>query len=246
MHQPRNKEQGGHVVILDIFNDPNVGLYGLATDRYCIVGKNLKQEQVEEIKEKLNVEVIQTTLYGTDLIGIFGAGNSNTLLIPSICFEPEIALIKSKLAKLGVKVVVLETNHTALGNNILLNDSVAIVSNVFGKKEVEAIQSALGIKVVQMSLAGTPVPGSVGVISNKGGIFSPNLSSKEIETLEALLGFEIGLGTVNLGNPFIATGLFANSFGFVIGSASSGYEISRVDESLGLLKPKFLKPKLEE
>ena len=57
-----------------------------------------------------------------------------------------------------------------------------------------------------------------------------------IKKLEKMLGFEIGLGTINLGNPFVSSGIIANSFGFAVGEASSGFEISRVDESLGFLK----------
>ncbi|MGC8940464.1 MAG: translation initiation factor IF-6 [Candidatus Nanoarchaeia archaeon] len=225
-----------HVVILDVAKDPNIGIYGFATDRYCIVGKAFKPEQVSEIKQKLNVEVVQTSLYGTDLIGLFAAGTSSTLLIPSICFENEIAFLRTKLQSLGVKLIMIDTKHTALGNNILLNDFVGIVSTVFSKKDVEKIKAALGIDIIQMDLAGTHVPGSVGVLTNQGALFSPNLSESEINYLEKLFGFEIGLGTVNLGNPFVATGLFANSFGFAVGSASSGWEIARIDESLGFLK----------
>jgi len=80
------------------------------------------------------------------------------------------------------------------------------------------------------------VPGSVGKINNQGGIFSPNLTEDDIKAVEKLLGFEIGLGTINLGNPFISSGVMANSFGFAVGTASSGFEITRVDESLGFLR----------
>jgi translation initiation factor 6 len=86
-----------------------------------------------------------------------------------------------------------------------------------------------------MNLANMSVPGSVSKITNKGAIFSPNLSDDDIKKVESLLKIEIGLGTVNLGNPFLSAGLIANSFGFAIGQQSSGFEISRVDESLGFI-----------
>jgi translation initiation factor 6 len=141
------------------------------------------------------------------------------------------------MEKINIKVITIKTEHTAFGNNISMNDKVAIVSDAYSKKSFETLKEALhGLKVEQHSLAKTTVPGSIGKITNIGAIFSTNLSETEINSVEKLLGFEIGIGTVNLGNPFVASGIIANSFGFAIGSMSSGFEMGRVDESLRLLK----------
>ncbi|MEM2873888.1 MAG: translation initiation factor IF-6 [Candidatus Nanoarchaeia archaeon] len=226
-----------HISILNFHGDPNIGLHGFATDRYCLVGRCVADKQVADLEKKLKVPVFRVCIYGTDLVGLFAAGNSSLLLLPHIIFENELETLKNLLEPLKVVIKVIKTEHTAFGNNILLNDKVAILSQVYNKKSVVALKAALGdLGVEQMSLANTAVPGSVGKITNKGGIFSPNLSDAEIKMLERLLKFEIGLGTVNLGNPFVASGLIANSFGFAIGSSSSGFEISRVDESLGFLR----------
>jgi len=225
-----------HISILSFHGDPNVGLHGIATDKYCLVGKGVSDQQFAELEANLKVPVYRTSFYGTDLIGLFVAGNSSVLLVPKIIFEPELKALKAWLEKINVKLFVIDTEHTAFGNNILLTDKIAIISNVYDKNAKKQIQQALGIETVSMDLAGTSVPGSVGKITNKGAIFSPNISDAEIKKLEQVLKFEIGLGTVNLGNPFISAGLIANSFGFVIGAQSSGFEMSRVDESLGFIK----------
>ena len=224
-----------HISILSFHGDPNIGLHGLATDKYCLVGKCVSDKQVAELEANLKVPVYRTTFYGTDLIGLFAAGNSSVLLVPKIIFENELKILKAWLDKIQVKLAVINTEHTAFGNSILLSDKIAIISNVYDKNTKKQIQQALGFEPIQMSLSGTSVPGSVGKITNKGAIFSPNISDAEIRKLESLLKFEIGLGTVNLGNPFISAGLIANSFGFAIGQQSSGFEISRVDESLGFI-----------
>lgn len=225
-----------HIFISSFHGDPNVGLHGIATDRYCLVGKGVSDKQVAELEAILKVPVYRTSFYGTDLIGLFAAGNSSVLLVPKIIFENELKSLKAWLEKLSVKLIVIDTEHTAFGNSILLSDKVAILSNVYDKATKKQIQQAIGIETVSMDLAGTSVPGSVGKITNKGAIFSPNISDAEIKKLEQLLKFEIGLGTVNLGNPFVSAGLIANSFGFVIGEQSSGFEMSRVDESLRFIK----------
>lgn len=224
-----------HISILSFHGDPNIGLHGMATDKYCIVGKCVTDKQVKDLEETLKVPVFRLTIYGTDLAGLFLAGNSSVLLAPKIIFENELKILKSTMEKINVKVFLIDTNHTAFGNNILMNDKTVVVSTTFNDETKKQIQAATGLKPISMDLAGTSVPSSVGKLTNKGAIFSPNISDEEIKELEALLKFEIGLGTNNLGNPFIAAGVIANSFGFAMGEQSSGFEISRVDESLGLM-----------
>ena len=226
-----------HAAVMNFHGDPNVGLHGFATDKFCLVGKTVTDKQVAELERKMKVPVIRATLYGMDLIGLFAIGNSSSLVLPKIIFEQELKNLRASLEKLGIKVSVIEAGHTAFGNNILANDKIAIISTVYEKETAKQIAKALGIKeFVQIDLANTKIPGSVGKITNKGAIFSPNLSEADIKKLEKLLGFEIGLGTINLGNPFVSSGIIANSHGFAAGQASSGFEISRVDESLGFLR----------
>jgi len=225
-----------HAAIMVFHGDPNIGLYGVATDMFCLLGRSVPDKQVKEIKEVLDVPVFQVGLYGTDLIGLFAAANSKAVLLPEIIYKSELKKLEAHLKELGVKVHIIKTEHTALGNNILVNDEVGIISPVYSKAQAANIKKVFGVKSEQFKIAGLSIPGSTGVITNKGGIFNPNLTDADIKKIEKILGFEIGLGTVNLGNPFVSSGIIANSKGFVVGGHSSGYEIARVDESLGFLK----------
>ncbi len=225
-----------HAAILNFHGDPNIGLYGIATDKFCLLGRSVPESAVELIKEVLNVPVYQLSLYGTDLIGLFASASSNCVILPSIIYESELKKLESNLAEIGVNVKVIETEYTAFGNVLLLNDKAGIASAEIPVKALNKIKNALGLKLHQMDLGKTSVPGSMGVITNKGGMFNPNLSDAEINKIENLFGFEIGLGTVNMGNPFISSGIIANSHGFIVGGMSSGYEIARIDESLGFIE----------
>ncbi len=220
-----------HSEIIALNGDPNIGLYGIATDKYCLLGNSVPEKMAKLVEEILKVPVIQASVYGTALLGIFCAGNSKTLLLPSVIFDHELEHIKSKL-KGVVKVELIKTDNTALANNILCNDEIAILSTNFSKEEVDTIKKALKVKAIQMDLATLNTPGSAAVLTNKGALFNPNLSEEEIKKVEKLIGFEIGLGSVNMGSPIVASGVIANSNGFLVGNLSSGYEISRVDESL--------------
>ena len=220
---------------LNFHGDPNVGLHGLATEKFCLLGRCATHEQTAEIESVLKVPAIQVGLYGTDLVGLFAVATSDSVLLPEIIFPNELKAVKEKLAKLNVDVHTIKTEHTALGNNILINETHGIISTVYDKKATEQIKKAFPkVKFEQFDLSGLTIPGSLGKVTVKGGVFSPNISYLEIKKLEKLFGFEIGLGTVNMGNPFLSSGIIANSNGLVIGTMCSGYEMSRIFESLGL------------
>ncbi len=217
-----------HAIKLNIDGDPNIGLYGIATDKFCIVGKIVPEKHIKKIQDTLKVPVYQIKLYGTDLIGIFAVANSNCVLIPDIIFKSEL----NELKKLPIKFVTIKTEKTALNNNIICNDEIALISKEYTKEEAKQIGDALGVKIIQINIAETTVPGSCGILTEKGAIFNSNASEEEIKKIETTLGYEIGLGTINLGNNFVSSGLLANSKGFIAGSLTSGFEIMRIDEAL--------------
>jgi translation initiation factor 6 len=203
---------------LDLNGDPNIGMYGIATEKFCLLGKSIPKKHIKKIKEILGVPVYQIRLYGTDLIGIFAVANSNCLIVPDIIFEEELAELK----KLPIKLKVIKTQKTAMNNNILCNDEIAFVSKEYTKEEVKELKEALKVKIVQTDVAGTTLPGSCGILTEKGAIFNPNTEVTEIEKIEKELGYEIGLGTTNLGNAFVSAGLIANSNGYIAGGLTSG------------------------
>lgn len=222
---------------LNFHGDPNVGLHGLATNRFCLVGRCATEEQAAEIEKVLKVPVFRVGLYGTDLVGLFAVATCNSVLLPDIIFPNELEKLKKELAEVAAKVYTIKTEHTALGNGILINENHGIISTVYDKKAVAQIKKAFpDVKFEQFDIAGLSIPGSLGKVTVAGGVFSPNISDSDIKKIEKIFGFEIGLGTVNMGNPFVSSGIIANSNGMIMGSMSSGYEISRIFESLGFFK----------
>jgi len=139
-----------HVAKLAFEGDPNVGLHGVATDRFCLIGKSVRRKYIQQIEDALKVPVIQANVYGTGLVGIFVAANSQNVLIPSIIFERERKELEKALADFGVKITTIKTEHTALGNNILLSDRVCISSTVFPKEQIDQIKKVLRITPQQL------------------------------------------------------------------------------------------------
>ena len=110
-----------HVLKPKFHNNPNIGLYGFATDSYCLLPKNLSKRLVEEIEEVLDVPVYQITIYNTNLIGVFCAGNEDYLFVPDMISEYEL----KELEKIKeVEIIQLHTRFTALGNNIAIKELV--------------------------------------------------------------------------------------------------------------------------
>ena len=207
-------------------NNPNVGLFGFATDSYCLLPKNLKDSLVKEIKEALNVPVYAINVYNTHLIGLFCVGNESTILVPSVLWDHEIKELK-KIK--DVNLVVLDTRHTALGNNIAIYKDKCLVSPNLEKSIIEKLKE-LGFKVKVLEIAENSTIGACIAITNKG--FLLHRDAENLEEIEKFLGLKGDIGTVNLGNPYVRTGIIANSHGYIIGKSTTGPELQRIDESL--------------
>ena len=223
-----------HVDKVNFKGDPNIGLYCVATDKYAILGEELNKNKLKLLNEVLDVPVITSNIYGTPFVGIFCVANSNTVLVPEIIFDKEFENLKKQLSGIA-DVKKIKTLKTALGNNILCNDKIGILSQEFSEKESKDIQNALDVKTKTMKLAEGDVPGSYGILTNKGGIFGSIVQNAEIKVAEKLTGFEIGVGTVSTGSSIMSSGIIANSNGFLVSSNSTGFEMGRIDESLGFI-----------
>ena len=65
----------------DFNGDSNVGMYGFATDSYCLLGLQPKPSLRDKVKSTLNTEIKVATIVGTELVGLFAAGNKNGIVL---------------------------------------------------------------------------------------------------------------------------------------------------------------------
>jgi translation initiation factor 6 len=126
----------------NFFGDHNLGLYGKACEKICILGKSLEEKR-EKIEEVLKVKSVALTLSNTDLVGIFCALNENGIVLTRILtsFEKEKFLELKKL--FGMNLLILKSKFTAVGNLILCNGKGALISKLFSKKEKKEIEDCL-------------------------------------------------------------------------------------------------------
>jgi translation initiation factor 6 len=201
--------------LFDYYGDANIGFYGKASDKLLISSFEKDFSSIFKVPSK------RITTGGAEFVGLFSAMNSNGIVLPFIIKEEELKEIK----KLGLDILVLKEKFTALGNLIVANDKGAIVSELVSKKNLKAIEDVLKVEAVQASLVNSKIVGSVCFATNKGAILHREAKDEDVRLVKDVLKVEVEKGSVNFGSPFVASGLIANSYGALIGSKTSGYEL---------------------
>jgi len=218
-----------HVIKTSFHGNPNVGLYVFCTDKYALVGSEVPQHLYHDLEKVLKLKVHRISIAGTPLIGIFLAGNKNCVLVPSIAFERELEV----LDKLKIRYKILETNLTCLGNNILCNDKFALASPDFSQAEIAFIKKSLKVDVEQKEIAGISTPGSIAVMNSKGCLLHHMASEHDFSYFQKKFQVTTEEGSVNMGSPYVKSGIIANDHGFVAGDQSGGPELVHIENVLG-------------
>ena len=217
-----------HLQQVSINGEDFVGLLGFTTDRYAILSENFRKTDV------LNVPVLKTRIYGTNLVGMFCSGNSNGLLVPYFISDEDIDKIKKFLDESGVDINIgrLFDKYTAIGNMIACNDKAAIVSPDI--LDTKVIKDILNVEVVQDYIAKHKEVGACCIATNKGFVAHPD-AKDELDKISDIFGVKGDAGSVNFGFPFVKSGIIANSYGYITGFRTTGIELGRIDEALGFL-----------
>ncbi len=200
-----------------------VGLYGVATNKYAVVPPEFKRKQLFEVDT-----VVETYMAQTRLVGMFAAGNSNCLLIPENTARRE----KKTLKESEIPVKEIDAQDNALGNLVIANDKGAIISPKIEEHQKE-IEEALEVEVEVMKIAGIPNTGVCGKANSNGVLLHRAASEEDAEKAKEALDVEnVDIGTVNMGSPFIGSGLIANDQLMLTGEDTTGPEIGRIDTTL--------------
>jgi len=211
----------------------NIGLYSYCLSvngkNLCLLGEDFGSSIEKEISKILSAEIVHVKIAGTPLLGVFLSGNNNNLLVPRIAFDNEIKQLKD----LGINVRVFDTKLTCLGNNIACNDFGALVNIDFTDGELKFIKEALKVPVKRISIAETEGPGACIVTNGKKGIIHRDAEDFEIEMVQSNLGLDsLEPCSINMGSPYLKSGLIVNNNGFIVGEQSGGPEIIYVEQSL--------------
>ena len=216
---------------IDLAGDPNIGVYARVFEDIAIVNPGAPAEFTEALVRDLDVDIVTTTIQGSNIIGSLVAGNSQDLIVSGLADDDELAVLGDYR-----DIMLLEGSMNAAGNVILANDYVAAVHPDMSIDIAEEIGSFLGVPVIRLSLGGIKTVGMAGHATNKGILVHPRANDTEIAALERVVDLPIGLGSVNMGTGLVGTGLLANSKGYIAGSATTGFELGRIEEVFGFLE----------
>ncbi len=212
--------------LVAVRGSPLIGMYAKVSEDYAVVGVN-DSGFIDNIKEELDVDVIVTSISGSELVGALLALNSKGAVVSSNILEKELERLKRHL-----EVKVIDTPMTCFGNNLCINDKGGIANPEMEERVVEAVRDFLDIELVKGTIGGIKTVGMTAVVTNKGGLVNPNANEWELKRIQSVMGVEVLKGTVNFGNDMIGSSLIANSKGYLVGRDTTGYELGVVDEAL--------------
>lgn len=203
--------------------DTNIGLAATGTVNAAIFPPDFRMEDFFDVESSAT-----TFIAGTRLAGLFTAGNSSCILLPSNLKENELEQIEHS----GLSFHQLDSKETALGNLVEANDSGALVSPRL-EKHVEEIENALGVEAETIEIAGAPTPGVGAVCNEQGLLLHRDVSEGTAERAADVLGVEnVDIGTVNLGSPYVGSGMVVSGESVLVGEDTSGPEVGRIDRTL--------------
>ncbi len=213
-----------------VSGSPYVGVYLKAGERGAVLPPTVPAATAREVERLLGVPVLRTTIADTEIVGALMVMNSHGIITDEQTDDEEVAVLE-KLAP----VVRLRSRQNAIGNNILANDSGALVHPEFGDEAVERIGRALGVPALRGTIAGLGTVGMAGIATTRGVVVHPRTTPKEAEVIEGLLGVPLHRSTANFGVPVVGACLVANSRAFITGRPTTPVEIVHLQEGLGIL-----------
>jgi len=209
----------------DYLGNSSIGFYATLTSTQAVYPPEFKEEK----KELFDVEKsAETFINRTRLVGLFTAGNSNCILIPKGATSRE----KKKLEEAGIDFQVIETNDNALGNLILANDHGAVISEKI-EEHREEIAEALDVDVTVSRIAGIKNIGVCAEANSNGVLLHRETGEDDAEKVMEALGVnDADIGTVDMGSPYIGSGLVATDTGILTSENTTGPEVGRIDRTL--------------
>ena len=217
---------------VDVNGNPYIGVICVASDDLCLAPFDAKDEHIDLLHECLGMDnIVRMTMGGTTLVGTMVALNSRGAIVGDIASDEEIAILEEHR-----EVHVLSGRLNCAGNLIMTNDSHALVHPRLNETKRNAIAETLGVEIMEGDLAGMGLVGSVGCATNRGILVHPKARQEELEALRGFFGLPVDIGTLNYGSPMIGACCAANSKGAVTGTTSTGIELGRLEDALGLIE----------
>jgi translation initiation factor 6 len=208
---------------------PYLGVYVRAGDGFALVPDDTPGSVERDLARLLGVRVVRTTVLDCEVVGALVAANSRGVVVGG-----EVDPDERRTLETVAPLTVIAHRQNAMGNNILANDSGALVHPEFSDAAVAAIGRALGVPAERGTVAGLGTVGMAGVATNRGVVLHPRATEKEAGVVHDLLRVPVHRSTANFGVPIVGACLVANSQGILVGRPTTPVEIVHLQEGLGI------------
>lgn len=212
---------------ISILKSNYIGVYARVWEDIAFLPASVEESVVTDFEQTLQVRVNKTFIDNSNLIGAHVVMNSNGLILPSIVAREEFSFDID-----GRNILFLKNKINALGNDILANDTAAMIHKGFDVSARKKIQDALGVEVIKGTIGNISTVGSAGVVTQKGMLVTPEAKDEEIEFLSNFFKVPVKAGTANFGNTYVGSSVVANSKGIFVGKETTPIEIGRIDDVL--------------
>ena len=214
----------------DILGHTQVGVYLSIVDDVLFHPRALDDAAVEELRSVFDIEMHPFLVGGSSLLGSLLSGNARGIAVADIATEEDLDELTS-----FCDVVVMESGVNAAGNLIECNAHGAVVSPIVPQEGVDMISDVLGVDAIRSKVAGHDTVGSMLVANGNGVLAHPDVSRSEAESIESVMKVPVMVGTVTFGSPYVGAGCAASDTHALVGSGSTGPELNRIEDALGLI-----------
>ncbi|HTW77713.1 MAG TPA: translation initiation factor IF-6 [Thermoplasmata archaeon] len=210
---------------------PYLGVYVRAGESFAVVPTSTAMAVERELERVLGVRVLKTNVADSEVVGALVALNSHGVVVGD-----ELDLGERRALEAAGPVAVVRHRLNAMGNNVLANDTGALVHPELSNDAVDAIHRALRVPVHRGTLAGLGTVGMAGLATNRGAVVHPKATEREAAAAAEALGVPIHRSTANFGVPIVGACVVANSRGLLFGRPTTPVEIVHLQEGLGVFE----------
>ena len=205
----------------DLNGNIHIGVTIYNTEKFAFVPLETQKSLVDLISNILDVEVIKVP---ERIIGTLVTGNSHGFVISNVLSQE----VMEHFETTGLPIY-QAPEFFAFGNVTLINDHGGLISPIIPPSIRERIQSVLKVPLTTKTLGHSDLVGSLAFTTNYGGLLTPQANEEEIALTKQKLNLqEIGVGSINKGSDFIASGIIGNTKGMLIGRETTGIEIMEI------------------
>lgn len=223
------------VLRMSYYGNPFLGLFFRANNSIVFAPVNSSEKIISRLNDAFKVKIVKISFFNSDLIGLYTVMNNYGVIVPDIIESEELAMLKKELKEQGLNIFVSAELNNAHGNNICANDKGGIINPRINSAEKKKMEDALGVELVPLSIAHYNTVGSACIATNKGFLAHYAANESEIKSIERALRVPGDRGTANTGIGFIGISAIVNDNNFIIGEASSGFEIGKLQNALGYI-----------